>query len=156
MPADYLEIHYEDLVNKARPTLGRISEFLDHPLDYDRIHSAGLGRLSESNSSFRDEKQSTDGTPVNRWRSRLTSKQIAAIEACVGDCLEATGYGLTTSPSERRASLIERSTNHIYPAYLNTKLFVKLRTPVGRWADLSVLELRSNEDSHPVQQAGKI
>jgi LPS sulfotransferase NodH len=149
MPGDYVEVHYEELVNNPEPTLASVSQFLDHALDYERIRSAGLGRLSESNSSFREEKQPSNGTPVNRWRQRLSPKVIAALEACVGDCLEATGYTLTTAPSERRASLIERSMGTVYPAYLNTKLYLKLRTPVGRWTDLSVLELKGAEDPKP-------
>lgn len=147
MPADYLEIHYEELVNSPRPTLASISQFLEHPLDYDHIHGARLGRLSESNSSFRGEQQPGTGTPVNRWKQRLSHKEIAALEACVGDCLEATGYTLSTPPADRRASLLERGTRHVYPAYLNTKLYLKLRTPVGRWTDLSVLELKTAEGS---------
>jgi len=150
MPGDYLEVHYEELVNTPRPALDAIGKFLDHSLDYDRIQQAALGRLSASNSSFREDNRPADATPVNRWRQRLSSKQIAALEACVGDCLEATGYALSTAPADRRASLMEWSTGHVYPAYLNTKLYLKLRTPVGRWTDLSVLELKAAEDSTPV------
>ena len=149
MPGDYLEIHYEQLVNDPRPSLASISQFLDHDLDYDRIHSAGLGRLSESNSSFLGETQPASAAPVNRWKQRLSPEQIAALEASVGDCLEETGYLLTTAPAARNASLLERSMGFIYPAYLNTKLYVKLRTPVGRFTDLSVLELKMAEESTP-------
>jgi LPS sulfotransferase NodH len=150
MPDDYLEIHYEELVNNPKPTLASIGQFLDHPLDYDRIHAAKLGRLSETNSSFREEKQAASGTPVNRWRQRLSSKEVAALEACVGDCLEATGYSLASAPGDRHATLIERSTNHVYPAYLNTKLYLKLRTPVGRWTNLSALELKMSGEPKSV------
>ncbi len=149
MPGEYLEIHYEELVNNPRPTLVSIGQFLDHPLDYDRIHAAKLGRLSETNSSFREERQTAVASPVNRWRQRLTSKEVAALEACVGDCLEATGYPLASAPADRHATLIERSTNHVYPAYLNTKLYLKLRTPVGRWTNLSVLDLKMAGESKP-------
>lgn len=149
MAEDYLEIHYEALVNDPRPTLSSISQFLAHPLDYDRIQGAKLGRLRESNSSFREEKQATEETPVNRWRQRLSPKEVAALEACVGDCLEATGYPLVCAPADRHATLIERSTNHVYPAYLNTKLYLKLRTPVGRWTNLSGLELKMAGEPKP-------
>ena len=37
MGGDYLEVHYEDVVEKPRETLARIGTFIDHDLDYDRI-----------------------------------------------------------------------------------------------------------------------
>src|SRR5258708_37399541 len=55
-PADYIEIRYEDLITIPRETLGKLGGFLDHDLDYDPIQSAGLGSLSEANSSFPEER----------------------------------------------------------------------------------------------------
>src|SRR5580658_9698400 len=54
-PADYIEIRYEDLITNPRETLGRLGGFIDHDLDYNRIQRAGLGRVSDTNSSFRQE-----------------------------------------------------------------------------------------------------
>jgi len=53
IPADYMEIHYEELVDD-RVQRCEAQPFLDHDLNYDRIR-ARLGRLRESNSSFREE-----------------------------------------------------------------------------------------------------
>src|SRR5216684_9255536 len=68
IPSDYLEIHYEDLVSDPHRTLKTLGQFLDHDLDYDRILAAGLGRLRESNSSFREEQGGPN--PLNRWKER--------------------------------------------------------------------------------------
>jgi hypothetical protein len=148
IPGDYLEIHYEDLVTQPRTTLATLARFLDHDLDYDRIQSAGLGRLRESNSSFLDEGAASLEHPVNRWKERLSADEIAELEALIGACLEETGYRLTTTPAERRLSLRWRFLAAAYPRFLNTKLRLKLHTPLGRFANLSALEL-----SDPPQDA---
>src|SRR5271166_4675561 len=100
-PADYMEIHYEDLINQPREILQKLSSFLDHDLDYDRIQRVGLGRLSESNSSFREEIGEEQINPSGRWRERLSPTDVAAIEAAVGKCLEQTGYALSLPEAER-------------------------------------------------------
>ncbi len=39
-PADYIEVHYEDLITNPRETLGKLGGFIDHDLDYDRIQQS--------------------------------------------------------------------------------------------------------------------
>ena len=141
IPADYIEVRYEDLVSQPRKTLARLGEFLDHDLDYDRIQSASLGRLRESNSSFLAEAPEVKTSPMNRWKERLTRSEVSALESLVGDCLEELGYSLTTPQHERQPGLRERWMRAVYPSFLEAKLWLKLRTPVGRMANLSALEL---------------
>ncbi len=73
--ADYIEIRYEDLITKPQETLGKLGGFIDHDLDYDQIQRAGLGRLSETNSSFREEgakeKLNPLGAGKNGWRMKM-------------------------------------------------------------------------------------
>jgi LPS sulfotransferase NodH len=146
IPQDYLEIHYEDLVTDPHGTLATLGQFLDHDLDYERIQRTGLGRLRESNSSFRGEAKQTPQNPVNRWKDRLSDEEIADIEALVGASLEQSGYPLTTTPELRRLSLRRKWLAAAYPRFLATKLWLKLHTPVGRFASLSALEIAA---SHP-------
>ncbi len=141
IPADYIEVRYEDLVLEPRETLATLSRFLDHKLDYDRIQQAGLGRLRETNSSFREEGNTSQGNPVQRWKERLPREQVAALEALVGDCLQEHGYSLTIPLEERTRGMRERWIRTFYPALLQTKLWLKTKTPMGRLANLSVLEL---------------
>jgi hypothetical protein len=141
IPSDYVEVHYEELVAEPRQTLTLLSEFLDHDLDYDRIQSAGLGRVSEPNSSFGPSAAGPQASPVNRWKEKLSSAEIAAIEATVGDCLEETGYPLTKPEPERRAGAREKLMRAAYFNYLETRLWLKTATPAGRWANLTTLEL---------------
>ncbi len=140
IPGDYIEVRYEDLVTQPRTTLAALGRFLDHDLDYDRIQNTGLGRLRESNSSFRGA--ATDvSSPVNRWKERLSNEEVAALEALVGACLEELGYSLTTSPEQRRLGVEWKWLAGTYPRFLDTKLWLKLNTPVGRFANLSALEI---------------
>jgi Sulfotransferase family len=141
IPSDYLEVHYEKLVSEPRQTLAQLSQFLDHDLDYERIQRAGLGRVNAPNSSFGQEAVGPQASPVNRWRQKLTRTEIVDIEALVGDCLEETGYPLTTPERERKSGARERLMRAIYFNFLETKLWLKTTTPAGREASLSTLEL---------------
>ena len=140
-PADYLEVHYEDLVGKPHETLQKLSAFLDHDLDYDRIQKAGLGRVSVSNSSFREEAANNGVNPMGRWKERLSRADVAAIEAAVGECLEQNGYALSLPEAERKAGAREWAKRAVYRNFLNTKMWLKLNTPAGRMVSLSVLQL---------------
>lgn len=147
-PADYMEIRYEDLVTAPDESLRRIGKFLQHDLDYGRIQRIGLGRLSESNSSFREESAEGKINPVGRWKRRLSHAEVSAIEATVGGCLEESGYALSLPQEERRPRIHDKARRMMYRGFLNTKSWLKLNTGVGRLADLSALEI---EDA-PVAQ----
>ncbi len=151
-PADYIEIRYEDLITNPHETLGKLGGFLDHDLDYDRIQRAGLGRLSETNSSFREEGAKEKTNPLGRWKERLAHDEVAAIEATVGECLEENGYELSLPAAERHRSLRRSWMRGMYPAFLGSKLWLKLHTPVGRFANMSALEL----EEEPVQVAESV
>jgi len=153
MPGDYIEIHYEDLIVKPHETLKTLGAFLDHDLDYDRIRNAGLGRLSETNSSFREEGRKEDIQPLGRWKERLSVQDIAAIEGAVGSCLQETGYELSLPASDRARGLRNAWMRAVYPNYLNAKLWLKMSTRVGRWTDTGALELE-DEPQPAVQSAG--
>jgi LPS sulfotransferase NodH len=144
IPEDYIEIRYEDLVSKPHETLATLGRFLDHDLDYDRIQKTGLGRIRETNSSFREEAAHSQIKPMERWKERLTPEQVASLEALVGDCLQDFGYALTTPPEKRVRGLREKWIRKFYPTLLETKLWIKTKTPLGRFANLSAMEL-SNE-----------
>ena len=138
---DYIEIHYEQLVAQPRSVLGQLGNFLDHDLDYDRIQSTGLGRLRESNSSFRGNEKETRN-PVNRWKEKLSHQQILALESLIGPALEEFGYPLTVDTAQRQRGLRLRYLSSVYPRFLGTKHWLKLHTSLGRLSNLSSLELK--------------
>jgi LPS sulfotransferase NodH len=140
--ADYFEFHYEDLVAQPVSTLAKLGQFLDQELDYDRIQSASLGRLRESNSSFLDDDAGRD--PVNRWKERLSIAEVADLESLIGEGLKECGYDLSAQP--RRPGTRLKLTAAAYPRFLNTKLWLKMNTLAGRFANLSALDLSDTPD----------
>jgi hypothetical protein len=141
MGGDYIEVRYEELATKPEMTLKRLGEFLDHELDYERIRKAGLGRLSETNSSFPEEAGQGGASPVNRWRERLSPQEVAGLEAMVGDSLTEFGYSLSSPEKERQHGVREQWMRFSYRSYLDAKLWLKTNTLAGRLASLSRLEL---------------
>jgi len=144
IPADYLEVHYEELVLSPREALAKVSAFLGQNLDYDHIQQTALGRLSETNSSFREDAARQEINPVQRWKERLSPDEVASIESLVGSTLEELGYPLTTPTDKRRPGLREKWLRTAYPAFLDSKLWLKIQTPLGRLIPTSVLELQDS------------
>lgn len=144
-PADYMETHFEDLILQPREALEKVGTFLNHNLNYDQILKSGLGRVSESNSSFREERSAEKINPLGRWKQRLSPESVAAIEAAVGDCLEECGYALSLPRAERNLGMRGRSQRAIYRRYLSGKVWLKQNTPAGRAVNLSVLELETQK-----------
>lgn len=140
IPQDYTEIHYEELVCDPRGTLGKLSAFIDHDLDYDRIQANAMGTLSKSNSSFRDAA-SSGGSPVQRWKQTLMPEQVASLEWHIGKMLETTGYAKTISRPQWKPTVRDRWLRASYASFLNGKHWMKLQTPLGRFTSLADLDL---------------
>jgi hypothetical protein len=139
IPADYIEIHFEELVGEPERVLKTLGQFIEHDLDYTHIRQASLGRLREPNSSFRGEKQ--QNSPVNRWKEKLSKEEVKGLETLVGTCLEECGYPLTVAESSRKPGFQEKWMRAFYPRYLNAKFWLKTGTPAGKLASLSELEM---------------
>jgi hypothetical protein len=137
--ADYLEIHYEDLVTHPQNVLSTLRQFLDHDLDFEHIQRSSLGSLSRSNSSFKDERASQ---PLNRWQERLSPDEVAGLEKLVGGCLREFGYKLMYQDQLSTQNWQARCMSAVYTALLSTKLWAKTRTPLGKMTDLAELELQ--------------
>ena len=147
----YLEVHYEDLVNDPKATLARLSEFIGYDLDYERIQRAGLGRVSEPNSTFKSERHAPDFNPVGRWKKALTQPQAEVLEQLIGESLQEFGYSLTTPGKRTRIGLPVRVMRPVYPAFFGLKRWLKSNTPLGR---LSTLAERRQAPGATVAQAG--
>jgi hypothetical protein len=92
---DYAEVRFEELVRDPRAVLQRLSSFLDHDLDYDRIQKTAIGAVSRPNTSFSAQGQ-RDFNPVARWQKQLTPGQLTRIEGLVGETLSELGYNKAT------------------------------------------------------------
>jgi hypothetical protein len=135
MPGDYMEVHYEELVENPRETLARIGTFIDHDLDYDRIQQVALGSVHNPNSSFRGDGKEAEAATIGRWKRMFEAPQVRDIESSIGNLLAATGYTLETPPAERGSSLAVRLMNFLYPLYFDFKLWLKSVTPLARIAN---------------------
>ena len=135
MGKDYIEVHYEDLVQHPRETLAQLGAFIEHDLDYDRIQQVALGSVHNPNSSFRGDGKETEVATIGRWKRMFTPPQVRDMEWSIGELLSETGYSLETPSPELRASLPVRFMNFLYPLYFDFKLWLKSRTPLARIAD---------------------
>jgi hypothetical protein len=135
MPDDYMEVHYEELVQNPRETLARIGTFIDHDLDYDRIQQVALGSVHNPNSSFRGDGKETEAATIGRWQRMFDPPQVRDIETSIGNLLVGTGYTLETPPAERHSSLAVGLMNILYPLYFDFKLWLKSETPLARIAE---------------------
>jgi hypothetical protein len=134
---DYTEVRYEDLVSQPREVLERLSSFVGQKLDYDEIQKAGIGSVSQPNTSFQQEK---GFTPVGRWRKFYSPEQLAAFEALVGKTLDELGY--ERSAPAAKAPLGGSVFRAQYRALFEAKHYLRARTPLGRWLvsrDLSTM-----------------
>ena len=133
--ADYMEVHYEDLVQNPRDTLHHIGQFIEQDLDYDRIQQVALGSVHNPNSSFRGDGKETEAATIGRWKRMFTPLQVRDLEWTIGKTLVDTGYGLETPPAELHSSLSVRFMSFLYPLYFDFKLWLKSDTPLARIAD---------------------
>lgn len=136
IPPDYLEIRYEELVSDPTLVIGKISHFLHHDLNYEHIRQTALGRISEPNSSFADDAPGS--VTLNRWKQKLTGEQIAGVESVVGDTLTEFGYALSADAGQRN-SLARLWMRSFYSTFLESKLILKMCTPLGRFSNLDPL-----------------
>ena len=145
-PEDYIEVRYEELVTAPQQALETLSRFLGQELDYQQIQNNRLGRVGETNSSFRGSQASAESNPIHRWKKMLSPQQVAGLEALVGDCLEESGYELSAPEQDRRPGAQHAWMRCTYPVLLNMKQWLKTRTLAGRFANLSALELTEVPD----------
>jgi len=136
MGGDYLEVHYEDVVEKTQETLARIGAFIDHDLDYDRIQQNPQGSMVDPNSSFRGDGQEKESNPVGRWKTVLSAGEIAQLESLIGVQLQETGYALAAPARQKHHSFPVSLMGFLYPIYFDVKLWLKTYTPLAKTADI--------------------
>jgi len=135
MGNDYMEVHYEDVVQNPRETLERIGKFIEQNLDYDKIQQVALGSVHDPNSSFRGDGKEAEAQTIGRWKSNFTAEQVRDIESLQRDLLEATGYPISTPREQLLPSFPVRLMSFLYPLYFDFKFWLKSETPLARYAD---------------------
>jgi hypothetical protein len=133
---DYQEVFFEDLVNEPQETLNRLSPFLAHELDLDRIRRSAIGTVTEPNSSFLHEPDESKVNPVGRWKRKMQPDQAALLEGLVGDQLRELGYPVSDAGRTVPGLRLKRMRT-TYAALFALKLWLKMNTPARRFTDLS-------------------
>jgi hypothetical protein len=131
--SNYLEVRFEELNVQPRETLAAIRTFIGQALDYDLILKAGIGSVSEPNTSFGDAN--TPFSPVGRWQN-LAPQNLAILETVLGDRLRELGYATTNA---QRQSLQLSLQSSAYTAYFTAKQWLKSNTALGRRVDTGLL-----------------
>lgn len=129
----YMEVRYEDLVEKPRGTLERIGPFLQHDLDYDRIQRNRIGSLRRPLTSFERDLQEGHFSPVGRWKEKFPQHQLGRFESLVGDYLQELGYTLSGSVVRSSGRLAVRPMRVAYHVYHESKQWVKNHTRLSRF-----------------------
>jgi len=130
---DYFEVRFEELVTEPRRTLVRLSEFIEHDLDYDRIQKVGIGSVCEPNTSFKRDGGNGTFSPLGRWKQGFTPENLNMFEALVGNTLRDLDYPLaTTDPKQLDRPELKRMRSR-YRRYFDSKLYLKAKTPLGKF-----------------------
>lgn len=128
---DYREVRFEDLVLQPEPALRDLASFIDQPLDYEQIRQAGIGSVSQPNSSFLEDGEKEEFNPVARWKEMLSARDLARLEDVVGPSLEALGYPLSSpGPHGNSRAFRLRAT---YASMFAGKLWLKQHSPLARY-----------------------
>jgi len=127
----YIEVRYEDLVERPREALGTLGAFLQEDLDYERIQRDGIGSVKKPLTSFKEDLQEGRFTPVGRWREKFPPDQLLRFETLVGEYMEELGYAVSRK-SESNHFFAKARKRAIYSAYYECKQWAKTHTPLSR------------------------
>jgi hypothetical protein len=124
---DYLEVHYEQLVQHPKETLATLSKFIHCNLNYDHIRQNAIGVVSKPNTSFKDEVWNGSFCPIGR-RKDFTELEAVRMEGALGATLRELGYETNTS---YLPDFTSRRLRLFYSLYRETKQRLR-QAPVGK------------------------
>jgi hypothetical protein len=125
VPADYIEVHFEQLLAQPQDTLNAIGKFIDQPLDYGIIQRAAYGSVAKPNTSFDYEADSAEFNPVGRWKKNFSPEQLLRFERLVGKTLGKLGYEMATEGPQLGLNPLLRAARTLHRAYFRSKVIYK-------------------------------
>jgi hypothetical protein len=128
----YIEVRYEELVQRPKETLAVIGSFLHEDLDYERIQKSSIGSVKKPLTSFNEDLQQGRFTPVGRWKDKFPPDQLIEFERLVGAYLQELGYPLFTEPAKLNHNLSTKRIRAVYAAFYGCKQWAKIHTPLSR------------------------
>lgn len=129
----YLELRYEEVVSNLDTTMDRLGDFCAIELDRSRIESTRVGALAQANTGFTDDDmRGVSQKAKERWKDRLTDREIDALEWSIGKALGRFGYRVSDPPRPAPNPRV-RLHARLAPAALLTKRYLNRYTSVGRF-----------------------
>jgi Sulfotransferase family len=125
VPADYMEVHFEQLISHPQETMEEIGRFIDQRVDYEVIRRVAYGSVAKPNTSFYHEADKADFNPVGRWKKSFSPEQLACLERLVGPTLITLGYEPATNGAESGLNISLRATRLLHRAYFRSKVIYK-------------------------------
>jgi hypothetical protein len=125
VPADYIEVRFEDLLAQPQDTLDLIGRFIHQPIDYEVIQRVAYGSVTEPNTSFHQEADNVDFNPVGRWKTSFSPDQLLRFERLLGGTLTELGYQPSTNGPALGQDMWLRTTRLLHRAYFSGKLRYK-------------------------------
>ncbi len=122
---DYMEVHFEQLLDRPQETLDEIGRFIDQPLDYEVIQRVAYGSVAKPNTSFYQEAERANFNPVGRWQKSFSPQQLLRFERLVGPTLVKLGYQPATNGPKRGLNVSLRATRLLHRAYFRGKVIYK-------------------------------
>lgn len=129
----YMEVRYEELVERPAPALEKIGHFLGRELDYERIQRTSIGSVRKPLTSFKEDLNEGRFTPVGRWKNKFPKDHLVWFERLVGAYLQELGYVLAHAFDGAEHSLSIRAMRWEYRNFYEFKQWVKIHTPLSRW-----------------------
>jgi len=151
--ADYMEVHFEELLARPQETLDQIGAFIGQPLDYETIQRVAYGSVSKPNTSFTRDLKAVFN-PVGRWKKGFSPEELEFFEGLVGDTLQELGYSLASGGNKRAGNLSLKATRLLHRSFFATKFWYKnnswLRAlrPTLKASDIDAAVLA---DDHPAE-----
>ena len=131
--AKYMEVRYEDLVERQQSALEKIADFLQHDLDYARIQETSVGSVKKPLTSFKEYLKEGHFTPVGRWKEKFPADQLTQFEQLIGRYLQELGYALYDPANVSANSIAIQKMRWTYRNFYEFKQWAKVNTPLSRW-----------------------
>ncbi|WDE13995.1 sulfotransferase family protein [Thalassomonas haliotis] len=143
-PEQYMELHYENLVNEPGKALSRLSDFIGVRFCEQQVKKVRFGSLRAPNSEVMSAQESGKGGLINcavgRWKKLLSDEEKQLLSGAIGKTLTSLGY---REVADCRLGLLEKMKVFHIRNKLKLRRWLRLNTILGR---LSVGRLLCSKD----------
>ncbi len=130
LKSTYMEVRYEALVQQPREELASVAQFLGHDLDYDRIQRTSVGSIKTPLTSFSEDLQKGQFTPIGRWKEKFPPEKLQKFEDLIGDYMAELGYARSTPRGSDRMFVTRK--RFLYRQFYTMKQWAKIHTPLSK------------------------